>query len=279
MESDDHKKKKQLIDSKNKQITQKRQAELLWVSYSSIFYVPRENPENEKLMNFIDETYTKYPFFWSRRLKEILKQEWYHIGRYKVHTLMQKMWIQAIYPKPKTSIPNKQHKKYPYLLKLVEINKVNQVWWIDITYIRMNHGWVYLIAIIDWYSRKVVSWKVSNSMDLSFCKEVLLEALETGIPQIFNSDQWSQFTSKEFTKILEERNIQISMDGRGRYLDNIFTERLWRTVKQEEVYLKSYETPLDAYQNLKQYFEFYNKKRPHQYLNYRTPDEVYYGKN
>lgn len=189
---------------------------------------------------------------------------------------MKILWIQTLYPHKNTSIPNKAHKKYPYLLKNVEITHSNQVWSTDITYIRMKRWFIYLIAIIDWYSRKVLSWKVSNSMDVSFCTDALNEALENyGAPEIFNTDQWSQFTSNIFTSILEKNNISISMDGKWRYTDNIFVERLWRTIKQEEVYLREYDSPIEAMISIKKYMIFYNSKRPHQSLGYKTPWDVY----
>lgn len=189
---------------------------------------------------------------------------------------MKILWIQVLYPHKNTSIPNKVHKKYPYLLKNVEITHSNQVWSTDITYIRMKRWFIYLIAIIDWYSRKVLSWRVSNSMDVNFCIDALNEAIEIyWTPEIFNTDQWSQFTSLAFTGILEKNNILISMDGKGRYADNIFIERLWRTIKQEEVYLREYNSPIEAMISLKKYMIFYNSQRPHQSLGYKTPKEVY----
>lgn len=189
---------------------------------------------------------------------------------------MKILWIRTLYPHKNTSIPNKAHKKYPYLLKDVEITHSNQVWSTDITYIRMKRWFIYLIAIIDWYSRKVLSWRVSNSMDVNFCIDALNEAIQTyWTPEIFNTDQWSQFTSLAFTGILEKNNISISMDGKWRYADNILIERLWRTIKQEEVYLREYNSPIEAMMSLKKYMLFYNSKRPHQSLGYKTPVNVY----
>lgn len=189
---------------------------------------------------------------------------------------MKILWIRTLYPHKNTSIPNKAHKKYPYLLKDVEITHSNQVWSTDITYIRMKRWFIYLIAIIDWYSRKVLSWRVSNSMDVNFCIDALNEAIQTyWTPEIFNTDQWSQFTSLAFTGILEKNNISISMDGKWRYADNILIERLWRTIKQEEVYLREYNSPIEAMMSLKKYMLFYNSKRPHQSLGYKTPGNVY----
>ncbi len=189
---------------------------------------------------------------------------------------MKILWIQALYPHKNTSIPNKAHKKYPYLLKDREITHSNQVWSTDITYIRMKRWFIYLIAIIDWYSRRILSWRVSNTLDVNFCIEALNEAIENyWTPEIFNTDQWSQFTSHVFTSILEKNNISISMDGKWRYADNIFIERLWRTIKQEEVYLREYNSPIEAMISLKKYMIFYNSQRPHQSLGYKTPKEVY----
>lgn len=189
---------------------------------------------------------------------------------------METLGIRTIYPHKNTTIPNKVHKKYPYLLHNLKITHANQVWSTDITYIRMKRGFIYLIAIIDWHSRKILSWKVSNTMEVSFCTEALREAIENyGTPEYFNTDQGSQFTSTAFTSILESHNIRISMDGRGRYADNIFVERLWRTIKQEEVYLREYNSPIEAIISIRKYMFFYNSKRPHQSLGYRTPHEVY----
>jgi len=191
---------------------------------------------------------------------------------------MKIMGIKAIYPEPKTIIPNKEHQKYPYLLRDKKITAPNEVWSTDITYIKMNKGWIYLTAIIDWYSRYVISWKIFISLDSEFCIDALEESLQKNKPKIFNSDQGSQFTSTAFTNLLEQNQIQISMDGKGRCLDNIFIERLWRTIKQEEVYLKAYDSVKDAYENLKKYIDFYNYERPHQSLDYKTPAEIYFQK-
>lgn len=189
---------------------------------------------------------------------------------------MKILWIKVLYPHKNTSIPNKAHKKYPYLLKDLEITHSNQVWSTDITYIKMNKWFIYLIAIIDWHSRKILSWKISNTMDINFCIEALNEAIEKyWTPEIFNTDQWSQFTSNAFTNILEKNNIAISMDSKWRYADNIFVERLWRTIKQEEVYLKIYNSPIEAKKSIWEYILFYNSKRPHQSLWYKTPLEIY----
>ena len=209
-------------------------------------------------MHEIDRIFTAHPFYGKRRINVTLRQMGKNIGLKHTRTLMQKMGLEAIYPKKKTSIPNLSHKVYPYLLRNVEILRPNQVWATDITYIRLLQGFVYLVVVIDWFSRYVLSWKLSITIEKEFCMEALEEALKVDLPEIFNSDQGSQFTSPEFTEKLGEKQVQISMDGKGRCMDNIFTERLWRSVKYEEVYIKNYSTPLEAYQGLKEYFNFYN---------------------
>lgn len=227
-------------------------------------------------MNEIDRIFTARPFYGKRRMQVKLNQAGYGIGVKHTRALMIKMGLEAIYPKKNTSMTDRSHKVYPYLLRDVVILRPNHVWSTDITYIRLRGGFVYLVAIIDWYSRYVISWKVSVTMEKDFCIESLREALAVGFPEIFNSDQGSQFTSTEFTGILEEHGIRISMDGKGRCLDNIFVERLWRSVKYEEVYLKNYANPLEAIEGLKEYFHFYNHLRPHQSLDYKTPAEIYF---
>ena len=227
-------------------------------------------------MREIDELFMACPFYGKRRISAVLKSKGYEVGVDLARSLMRQMGIEAIYPKPNLSAPHPCHKKYPYLLRGVEINRVNQVWSTDITYIRMRNGFLYLTAVIDWYSRYVIAWKLSNSLDGMFCREVLLEALKNGKPDLFNTDQGSQYTSIEFIKILLEAEILISMDGRGRALDNIFIERLWRSVKQEEVYIRDYSDGFDAYQSLKKYFIFYNEERPHSSLGYKSPSKIYW---
>ena len=220
----------------------KRQAELLDISRSGLYYQPRENPRDVALMNLIDEIYTEFPFYGSRRIRKELKI--YHqiyICREKTQRLMRLMGLEAIYPKKKTSFSNKENKVYPYLLRGLIINHTNQVWSTDITYVKLEHGWAYLIAIMDWYSRYVIDWQLSENLEIEFCLETLSRALNKNRPEIFNSDQDARFTSPQFTNILEEKEIKISMDSRGRYLDNIFNERLWRTVKYENIYLKHYQ--------------------------------------
>lgn len=228
----------------------------------------------------IDRIYTESPFYGTRRITAVLNRmpRWSEVDRKRVRRLMGLMGIEAIYPKPRLSKANEQHPKYPYLLKEIIINLPNQVWSTDITYIPTLKGFVYLVAIMDWYSRYVLSWEVSNSLDSSFCIKALEHSIaEYGKPEIFNSDQGSQFTDGKFTGILNQASVRISMDGRGRCWDNIFIERLWRSVKYEEVYLKEYPTLPDARASIERYFRFYNESRPHQALDYRTPKEVHFS--
>jgi putative transposase len=226
-------------------------------------------------MKLIDEQYTATPFYGSRRMMIWLGQQGRIVNRKRVIRLMQKLGLQAIYPKPNLSRSNKEHEVYPYLLRDVPIERVGQVWSSDITYIRMRLGFVYLTAVLDWFSRYVLSWRLSISLEGSFCKDSLNQALQFGRPEIFNTDQGAQYTSSGFTEILKEHGIQISMDGRGRALDNVFVERLWRSVKWEEVYLRDYGSVAEARSGLRSYFRFYNYDRPHQSLGYRTPAEVF----
>jgi len=257
-----------------------RQCELIALPRSSWYYkLQEETAENLLLMRLLDEQYTSTPFYGSRRMVIALGEQGWKVNRKRVQRLMPQMGIEAIYPKPRLSDPAPGHRIYPYRLRGMVITRPNQVWSTDITYIRMRNGFVYLVAILDWFSRYVVDWEVSITLDTSFCLSTLDRALEKAKPEIFNSDQGSQFTSAEFTRRLEDARVLISMDGRGRALDNIFTERLWRTVKYEEVYLKDYTGVLDAIGNLKAYFRFYNRQRPHQALNYQTPEAVYFGVN
>lgn len=243
---------------------------------SSWYYQPTpETDENLALMRLIDEEYTRHPFFGSRRMVAILERQGFEVNRKRVQRLMGVLGLEAIYPKPRLSQGDKQHKKYPYLLRNVSIQRPDHVWSTDITYIRLERGFVYLTAVIDWFSRYVLSWRLSNSLDVAFCLEVLEHALSLGRPDIFNSDQGCQYTSEDFTDVLKAQGILISMDGKGRALDNIFVERLWRTVKYEEVYLKDYGSVKEARDGLSSFFKFYNTERPHQSLGYRTPAEVY----
>lgn len=268
--------KRNMIENWHPTLSLHRQTKLLNISRSFLYYEQQDASTNETLMEEIDKIYTQYPFYWARRIREELKLLWYKdVTRYQVRELMKVMSIEAIYPKPKTSIPNKEHKVYPYLLKDVKITKVNQVWSTDITYIKLKQGWVYMMAVIDWYSRKIISWKISNTMDVNFCIEVLQNALNKGTPEIFNTDQWSQFTSIKFTRILEDKWIHISMDWVRRCLDNIYIERFWRTLKYEDIYINKYETFQEAQAWIKQYIDFYNHKRVHQSLDYQFPEQIW----
>ena len=270
--------KRGLIDLSHKELSVRRQCILLDLHRSNIYYKSvMVSDETLRTMNRIDEVFTECPFYGSRKIREALRREGWGIGRERVQSLMRKMGLIAIYPKPKLSKKDTAHSKYPYLLNNVRIVRPNQVWSTDITYIRLQQGFVYLVAIMDWFSRYVLSWRLSNSLDTSFCIEALEEALEKGCPDIFNTDQGSQFTSDDFTGVLLRKGIDISMDGRGRFFDNIFTERLWRTVKYEDVYIKGYQIPADAQAGLGEYFPFYDDRRYHQVLAYKTPNEVHYG--
>lgn len=235
-----------------------------------------ENEEDHLLLREIDAEYTRHPFYGSRRMAVYLRCLGYSVNRKRVQRLMGILGLAGMAPGPNTSHPHPQHKVYPYLLRGLEVTQPNQVWSTDITYIRLARGFVYLVAIIDWYSRKVLAWQVSNTLDSSFCVECLESALEMhGVPEIFNTDQGCQFTATVFTNVLKRHDIKISMDGRGRALDNIFVERLWRSLKYEDVYLKCYTSVLALIAGLTEYFSFYNVERPHQSLDYSTPDEVY----
>jgi len=255
-----------------------RQCQLLEIGRSSYYYqaVPVSQADVD-LMRLIDEIHLKYPFYGSRKIREELKDRGFKVGRGHVRTLMWKMGIEALYQKPRLSEPHPGHKIYPYLLRNMEITQANEVWVADICYLPMAKGFCYLVAVMDWASRKVLSWRLSNTLDPSFCTEALEEALKNyGIPEIFNTDQGSQFTSEAFTGILNARGIRISMDGKGRWMDNVFIERLWKNVKYEEVYLKGYRSIAEARRELEIYFEFYNRRRWHQGLDNRTPDVVYW---
>ena len=256
-----------------------RQCQLLNLSRSSVYYQPTGvSDEDLQLMRRIDEMHLQRPFYGSRRIRDWLQDEGYPVNRKRVQRLMRQMGITALYPKANTSRPGKGHKIYPYLLRGLEIDRPNQVWAADICYIPMARGFVYVVAIMDWYSRKVMAWRVANTMDADFCVEALEEAIRCyGKPDIFNTDQGAQFTSEAFTGALKAAGIRISMDGKGRWVDNVFVERLWRSLKYEEVYLKAYETVAEARQGMGNYFRFYNRERRHQGLNRRTPDQVYEG--
>ena len=253
-----------------------RQCALLGISRSSVYYQSREvNEYDLDLMALIDRQYLKAPFYGSRRMRASLRRQGHPVNRKRVRRLMRLMGITAIYQRPNTSKPSRGHKIYPYLLRGMTIDRVNQVWATDITYIPMAHGFMYLVAIMDWYSRYVLVWQLSNTLDVDFCIDALEEALAKGTPEIFNTDQGSQFTSEAFTGMLLKRGIQISMDGKGRCLDNVFVERLWRSLKYEEVYLKDYQRVPEARAGIGTYLGFYNDERPHQALGYRTPREVF----
>lgn len=268
--------KRGFVEVNDPDFTIEKQCELLGVSRSTYYYeMSHDNAFNLAAMREIDQLYTLYPFYGKRRMSVELKKKGYAVGVDLARTLMRRMGIEAIYPKPNLSQPHLGHKVYPYLLRGIKIKRRNQVWSTDITYIRMRNGFLYLTAVIDWYSRYVLAWKLSNSLDGVFCREVLLEALKKGVPDVFNTDQGSQYTSIEFTKILMEAGIQISMDGRGRAIDNVWIERLWRTVKQEEVYIRDYADGLEAHKSLGEYFCFYNEKRPHSSLGYLAPGIFY----
>jgi putative transposase len=252
------------------------QCRLLRLNRSGIYYKPAEPHEDEfEIMRLMDCIHTNRPFLGIRRITDALQGVGHHVNRKRVQRLMQKMGIQAIYPKPNTSKRHSKHKIYPYLLRSLNIDRPNQVWATDITYIPMANGFIYLTVILDWYSRKVLSWRLSNSMDTSFCIDALEEALHYyGKPDIFNSDQGSQYTSEEFTGVLKDNDIRISMDGKGAWRDNVLVERLWRSVKYEEVYLNAYESMKEAKDGIGQWIEFYNCERKHQTLG-MTPDMMY----
>ena len=270
--------KRAFIEPEHPQISVARQCAMLGLSRSSFYYRTHgESAENLHLMRLLDEQYTRTPFYGVRRMTVWLRQQGYAVNTKRVARLLHTMGLETIYPKPRLSQPQPGHRVYPYLLRGVPITQVNQVWSTDITYVRLHGGFIYLVAVMDWFSRYVLSWAVSIIMDAGLCLEALEQALGVATPHIFNSDQGSQFTSLEFTGRLAAAGIHISMDGRGRALDNVFVERLWRTVKYEEIYLKDYGTPGEAIQGLKQFFQLYNRQRPHQALGYQTPAAVYFG--
>ena len=254
------------------------QCALLDVARSTAYYRPQPPPEaDHALMRRIDAIHLARPFLGSRRIVDALSDDDIFVNRKRVQRLMQIMGLIALYPKPRTSRPAPGHRIYPYLLRDLTIDRPNQVWCTDITYLPMAHGFLYLIAVMDWYSRKVLSWRLSNTMDEAFCVEALEDAIAGyGTPEIFNTDQGSQFTSEAFTGVLKREHIRISMDGRGRWMDNVFIERLWRSVKYEEVYLKAYDNGIQARQSLAEYFRFYNAIRKHQAMDRQTPNQVYY---
>ena len=265
-----------MVDPSHPSLSVVCQCKLLSISRSGLYYQPQGVSEEDlTLMKLIDRQYLATPFYGARRMAVWLKNQGYRVNRKRVRRLMRIMGIRAIYRRPRTSTPAPGHKIYPYLLSGMEITRPNQVWATDITYIPMARGFLYLVAIMDWYSRYVLSWRLSNTLDASFCVEALEEALGKGRPDIFNTDQGAQFTGEAFTGLLQQHGVRISMDGKGRYSDNLFIERLWRTVKYEEVYLKAYQDGRDARAGIGNYFRFYNTERPHQALGYRTPAEVF----
>ena len=263
----------------NDPLSMRWQCELLGVNRSSLYYEPVE-PDAEQLglMRRMDELHLEHPFFGSRMMTQTLKAEGALVNRKRVQRLMRLMGLESTAPKPNTSKPAPEHAVYPYLLRNLTVSRVNQVWAADITYIPMARGFVYLVAIIDWYSRRVLAWRLSNTLETSFCVEALHESLDRyGCPEIFNTDQGSQFTSEDFTDVLLERGIKISMDGKGRFNDNIFVERLWRSLKYEEVYLYAYDTVQVARAGVARYIDFFNGERPHKALGYQTPASFYDG--
>lgn len=268
-----------MIEPQNKALSLRQQCELLNLNRSSWYYQPKEQSQLEVLlMNLIDAQFTLMPFYGVPRMTAYLRRLGFPVGPDRVRRLMRQMGLQAIYPRPKTSRPHPEHKVYPYLLRGVEIIRPNQVWATDITYIRLQRGFAYLVAIMDWFSRYVLTWRLSATLEAGFCVECLKEALESyGFPEIFNTDQGSQFTSNDFTGLLLDRGIDISMDGRGRVFDNIFVERLWRSVKYENVYIHGYQSVPEARTGLSEYFDLYDFQRLHESLDYRTPWEVYSG--
>ena len=257
-----------------------KQAKALGISRGSVYYLPRPVPAADlAIMRRMDELHLEFPFAGSRMLRDLLKQEGIDIGRRHVSTLMKRMGIEALYPKPNTSKPAPGHKIYPYLLRGMTIDRPNQVWAMDITYVPMARGFVYLAAVVDWFSRRVLSWRVSITLEAAFCIEALEEALARhGRPEVFNTDQGSQFTSLDFTNVLLKAGIAISMDGKGSWRDNVFVERLWRSIKDEEVYLRAYDTVSEARTSIGRYLTFYNGRRPHSSLDRQTPDQAYFNR-
>ncbi len=266
-----------MLEKDNPHVSLRTQAELLGISYSSLFYQPRSPTQREiSIKRRIDEVYTAWPFYGSRRITAVLRSE-FQVSRPTVQAYMRAMGIAGIAPGPNTSKPAPEHQIFPYLLRSITADHPNHIWGIDITYIRLPGGWLYLVAVLDWYSRRILSWALSQTLELDFVLTAVDQALLQAVPEIWNSDQGSHFTSPRYIERLQNAGVKISMDGRGRACDNIFTERLWRTIKYEEVYLHEYASPKEAYRQLFQYIQFYNFVRPHQSLEYRTPAQVYDG--
>ena len=269
--------RRQMVETDNNKLSINKQCEVLQIHRSGVYYRPNgESQHTLDLMLEIDKIHIKWPYYGTRRMTVELQNMGYVVGRKLIRRLMRLMGIEVIYPRQNTSQPNKGHKIYPYLLRGLKIDHINQVWQTDITYIPMKRGFMYLMAVIDVHSRYVLNWSISNSMDAAWCTQVVQQAIEKyGKPEIFNTDQGSQFTSELFTEMLLGNNIKISMDGKGRATDNIYIERLWRNVKQENIYLNAYETGLDLYKGLEEYFYQYNNHRVHQALNYLKPIDIY----
>ncbi len=269
--------RRQMVETDNNKLSINKQCEVLQIHRSGVYYRPNgESQHTLDLMLEIDKIHIKWPYYGTRRMTVELQNMGYVVGRKLIRRLMRLMGIEVIYPRQNTSQPNKGHKIYPYLLRGLKIDHINQVWQTDITYVPMKRGFMYLMAVIDVHSRYVLNWSISNSMDAAWCTQVVQQAIEKyGKPEIFNTDQGSQFTSELFTEMLLGNNIKISMDGKGRATDNIYIERLWRNVKQENIYLNAYETGLDLYKGLEEYFYQYNNHRVHQALNYLKPIDIY----
>jgi putative transposase len=267
-----------MIEAGQEVLSVRRQCTLPGLSRRGLYYRPvGESAENLQLMGILDETYTQRPFYGVRKMTAHLRRADHAVNPKRVRRLMRQMGLEAIYPKKRLSLAAEGHKRHPYLLRDLLIDRPDQVWCADITYLRLRRGFLYLAAVMDWHSRYVLSWELSGSLEADFCLQALQEALCQGTPEIFNTDQGVQFTCEAFTGALETQGVRISMDGRGRCYDNIFVERLWRTVKYEEVFLRDYADPVEARQGLKAYFRFYNQERPHQALEYRTPAQVYFA--
>ena len=267
-----------MVEPTHATLSIRRQCELIGLNRATFYYRPTQDSTlNLRLMRLIDEQYLKTPFYGWPRMTAHLHRQGHRVNHKRVQRLMRQMGLQAIYPKRRTTVPAEGHKVYPYLLRNLTIRRPNQVWSTDITYIPMQRGFMYLVAIMDWYSRYVITWQLSNTLDGRFCLDALEQALARGCPDIFNTDQGAQFTAQAFTLRLEAADIRISMDGRGRALDNVFIERLWRSVKYECVYLHEYETVMQLERSLTDYFTFYNHERPHQSLSYHTPAEVHFA--
>ena len=267
-----------LIEPGHPALSIRRQCELLGLSRATYYYQPaQESDFNLKLMRLIDKQYLKTPFYGYPRMTVVLRKAGFAVNPKRIRRLMRKMRLVAIYPRPRTTLRNAEHQIYPYLLRNLAIVRPNQVWSTDITYIPLAQGFMYLVAVIDWYSRYVLSWQLSNTLDGAFCLTALHQAFQQGAPEIFNTDQGVQFTAHAFTAAVEAAGSRMSMDGRGRALDNIFIERLWRSLKYEDIYLYDYPTVRHLEMGLSRYFSFYNDERPHQSLKYRTPAEVYFG--